>query len=101
MDNSELVPLVQNAIQGPKPNKKHRSSEEKLRELDELESMMKDPDQRRKIEKLIRWIRPEGKGVQAMFPSIVAKAFQENIAKKRIKAKLTEDQRASIKEVYI
>jgi hypothetical protein len=82
-----------------KEPREEKTTEEKLKEIDELESMINDPKQYEQIVKIIKWVTPYGRQLVTLNPNCIKEASQEVIKVKRMKAQLTLEQRACIKKV--
>ena len=83
----------------------HKTKEEKSKKIEELESVINDPEKCRMIAKIFKWILPEGKAVFASLPNSIHERGKSYLLKKRRKAELleelTEEQRSKIKEVLV
>lgn len=103
--NPAAEALLQTAVKilggGEQPLRKEMTTEEKQREMEELESMIKDPEQCRKIVKIIKLVTPDIKRYTKVVPNFIEIKLKTAIKKKKAKAALTKDQKESIKKVSL
>eukprot|EP00826_Nyctotherus_ovalis_P009155 TRINITY_DN12405_c0_g1_i8.p1 TRINITY_DN12405_c0_g1~~TRINITY_DN12405_c0_g1_i8.p1 ORF type:complete len:326 (-),score=34.72 TRINITY_DN12405_c0_g1_i8:880-1857(-) len=99
-----VVTLLQNAIQSMNKKAgmdKPKTPEEKLKDIEDIEKMVNDPDQCRRITKLIKWVVVDSSKALKAFPDFIKVAFNKISKRKKAEAILTKEQRACIKQVLI
>jgi len=77
----------------------HKTKEERLKKIEELESVINDPEKCRMITKIFKWTLSDAKAVFASFPNLIHEGGKLYLLEKRRKAELTEEQRNKIEEV--